>query len=459
MPSSVLAPATTGAHHGHATPLALTTDMADAPALAAPSLVQPRHLGRLSHVIHGTWPATPHYGPREVTPATSVYAHATLAVMKYARPEPLLHNDYLEDQGFTWVASSESENAHRYAVYLWARGYTTALHPAASPAAFSAGHPDVQEHDIAVSPPVHMLSTGANIVTAAAAEHDVAVGTPANPLSKGHHHAGYAHRVAPHAPAPYRPPLLPPWPSDFDEGAQLPTAWSISSSISQMDRPCPPAPRHSAAPVQHLLAMDAPSVLQATQHQAAWYDHMYLAHFQERIAHPGFIAHDHAHSFLPPGGSRGWPVPTMVTVPVPPAMSSLLPTETGFGASAPPSSLWGMDASDQPPSDPLSSATPSMSTSASSSASAIMASSTPSPVLTADNIMRIVNERVNASLAPAASAVPVQAPPQGFKLKTFSGASKDWLDYNRSLTYDMEIPPLRAGHGRAQDHCSQRRPE
>ena len=74
-----------------------------------------------------------------------------------------------------------------------------------------------------------------------------------------------------------------------------------------------------------------------------------------------------------------------------------------------------------------------------------MASSTPSPVLTADNIMRIVNERVNAGLAPAASAVPVQAPPQGFKIKTFSGASKDWLDYNRSLTYAMEIPPFAPG--------------
>ena len=63
--------------------------------------------------------------------------------MEHARPEPLLRNDYLADRGFTWVASAESDDAHRYAVYLHAQGYTTALHPAASLAAFAAGHPAV----------------------------------------------------------------------------------------------------------------------------------------------------------------------------------------------------------------------------------------------------------------------------------------------------------------------------
>ena len=144
--------------------------------------------------------------------------------MEYARPELLIRNNYLSDRGFTWIALDESDNAHRYAVYLRARGYTTALHPAASPAAFAAGHLAVQDHDIAVGPPAHVLITGTNLFTAAAAEHDVAVGPPAHPLSKGHHHAGSAHWYTPHAPAPYRPPLLPPWPSAFDKGAQPPTS-------------------------------------------------------------------------------------------------------------------------------------------------------------------------------------------------------------------------------------------
>ena len=74
-----------------------------------------------------------------------------------------------------------------------------------------------------------------------------------------------------------------------------------------------------------------------------------------------------------------------------------------------------------------------------------MTSSTPSPVLTADDITRIVNDRVNAGLAAAASAVPVQSPPHGFNLKTFSGASKDWHNYDRSLTYAMEMPPYAIG--------------
>ena len=74
-----------------------------------------------------------------------------------------------------------------------------------------------------------------------------------------------------------------------------------------------------------------------------------------------------------------------------------------------------------------------------------MTSSTTSPILTADDIKCIVNECVNAGLAAAASAVPVRAPPHGFKLKTFSGASKDWIDYNRSLAYAMEMPPFTPG--------------
>ena len=74
-----------------------------------------------------------------------------------------------------------------------------------------------------------------------------------------------------------------------------------------------------------------------------------------------------------------------------------------------------------------------------------MAYSTPSPILTVDEITRIVNEHVNAGLAAAASAVPVRAPPHGFKLKTFSGASKDWLDYDRYLTHAMDMPPFAPG--------------
>ena len=143
-PSSVLAPATRDAHHGHAMPLALTTTRANAPALAAPSSVQPRQLNHPYLVIHSTLPATPHSGPRKVTVATSAYEHATPIVLEYARPKPLLHNDYLADQGSTWIASAESDDAHWYAVSLRDRGYTTALHPEASPAAFAAGHPDVQ---------------------------------------------------------------------------------------------------------------------------------------------------------------------------------------------------------------------------------------------------------------------------------------------------------------------------
>ena len=227
---------------------------------------------------------------------------------------------------------------------------------------------------------------------------------------------------------------------------QLPTAWSMASSLSHMDRPRLPDPRHSATPGQHLQAMAAPSALQATtQHQAAWYEHMSLPRSQERITHPGLIVHDHAHSYLPTGSSRGWPVSPVVTVSVLMATSSLLPTEIGFGASAPPSVLWAVDASDQPPRDPLLSAPSATETSASSSTSTSMASSTSSPILTADNITRIVNKRVNSGLAATASAAPARAPPHSFKLKTFSGASKDWLAYDRSLTYTMEIPPFALG--------------
>ena len=96
-PSSVLSPATTDAHHGHAMTLYLTTELANVPASAAPISVQPRQLNRPSHVIHSTRPATPHSGPRKVMPETSVYAHATLVVVEYAYPEPLLRNDYLAD--------------------------------------------------------------------------------------------------------------------------------------------------------------------------------------------------------------------------------------------------------------------------------------------------------------------------------------------------------------------------
>ena len=191
--------------------------------------------------------------------------------------------------------------------------------------------------------------------------------------------------------------------------------------------------------------MVTPFASQANQHQAAWYKHMSLAHSQERIAHPGFIAHDHAHSSLPPVGSRVWPFPPVVIVPVPLATPYLLPMETGFGASTPSSGLLVVDASDQPPRDPASSAHPTTATPASSSASGSMDSSTPSPVLTADDITRIVNKCGNAGLADAASAVPVRAPPHGFDLKKFSGASKDWINYNRYLTYAMEMPPFALG--------------
>ena len=61
-------------------------------------------------------------------------------------------------------------------------------------------------------------------------------------------------------------------------------------------------------------------------------------------------------------------------------------------------------------------------------ASAIMASSTPSPVLTTDDITRIVNKHVNAVLIVAASTVTVRAFPHGLKLKMFSGISKECLD-------------------------------
>ena len=74
-----------------------------------------------------------------------------------------------------------------------------------------------------------------------------------------------------------------------------------------------------------------------------------------------------------------------------------------------------------------------------------MTSTTSSPILTADDITRIVNERINAGLAAAASAVTVWVPPHGFKLKMFSGASKDWLNYDHSLTYTMETPPFAPG--------------
>ena len=319
-----------------------------------------------------------------------MYAHATTVVVEYARPKPLLHNNYLADQGFTWVASAELENAHRYAVYLQAWGYTTALHPEASAAAFFAGHPDMQEHDIAVAPPVHVIITVANLLTVVAAEHEVTVGPLAHP------HAESAHQAAPHAPAPYRPPLIPPWPSDFDKGAQTPTAWSMAYYLSQMDRPHPPALRHSAAPGNHLLSMATPSASQATtQHQADWYKHMALDHPQERIYHPGFIAQDHSHSSLPPGGSRGWSVPPVFTVPVPLATSSLLPTDIGFGAIAPPSGLWGVDTSIQPPINPSPSAPSATETFASYNASTIMSSSTPSPILPA--LTRSLKMRVMSS--------------------------------------------------------------
>ena len=145
-------------------------------------------------------------------------------------------------------------------------------------------------------------------------------------------------------------------------------AWRIASSLSQMDRLRPPAPQNSDATGQHLPAMAVPSASQATQHQVAWYEDMALAHPQERIAHLGFVAHNHAHISLPPGGSRGWTVPPMFTIPVPPATAYLLPTETVCGASAPPSGLWDVDVSDQPISNPSLSAPLVTATSASSSA-------------------------------------------------------------------------------------------
>ena len=42
----------------------------------------------------------------------------------------------------------------------------------------------------------------------------------------------------------------------------------------------------------------------------------------------------------------------------------------------------------------------------------------------------------------AASAAPAKAPPHRFKLKTFSGTTKDWLDFDCSLTYAMEMIPF-----------------
>ena len=102
------------------------------------------------------------------------------------------------------------DDAHRYAVYLRAWGYTTALHPAASPAAFTAGHLYVKERDIAVGLPEHVIITGTNLLTKDSTEHDVAVGPPA------HSHAKSAHPAAPHAPAPYWPPLPLPRRSAFD---------------------------------------------------------------------------------------------------------------------------------------------------------------------------------------------------------------------------------------------------
>ena len=74
-----------------------------------------------------------------------------------------------------------------------------------------------------------------------------------------------------------------------------------------------------------------------------------------------------------------------------------------------------------------------------------MASSTPFPILTADNITRIVNKPFNAGLAAATSAVLIRAPPNFFNLKTFSGASTDRINYNLSLTYAMEMPPFAQG--------------
>ena len=118
--------------------------------------------------------------------------------MEYARPKLLIRNNYLSDQGFTWIALDESDNTHRYAVYLRAKGYITTLHPEASQAAFAAGHPDVQEHDIVFNPHVHVLNTGANLLTVVAAEHDVTFGPPAHP------HTESAQQAAPHTPAPRR---------------------------------------------------------------------------------------------------------------------------------------------------------------------------------------------------------------------------------------------------------------
>ena len=67
--------------------------------------------------------------------------------MEHAHLELLLRNNHLADRCFTWVASSESDDTYRYAVYLRAHGFTTALHPATSPAAFALGHLYMQEHN------------------------------------------------------------------------------------------------------------------------------------------------------------------------------------------------------------------------------------------------------------------------------------------------------------------------
>ena len=155
--------------------------------------------------------------------------------------------------------------------------------------------------------------------------------------------------------------------------------------------------------------MAAPSAAQATKQHTAWYEQM--------------TALAYSHEWVPP----------VVTVPVltqPPSdQLSFVPTAPATSASS----------SAKAPTSATSDSTPAVDL---VTASASTSTSTPSTALNVPDITRIVNERVNTGLVAALSAAPVKAPLHRFKLKTFSGTTKDWLDFDCSLTYAMEMIPF-----------------
>ena len=64
-----------------------------------------------------------------------------------------MQTDAFPNHGYEWIAAAESDAAHAAESDLMSQGYSTAFHPADSPAVFAARHQDVCETDIGAALP------------------------------------------------------------------------------------------------------------------------------------------------------------------------------------------------------------------------------------------------------------------------------------------------------------------